>query len=86
MKNRQRSRIKIVEAQLRDLRAEHEDTRREIREISRKLEDYKVQAERELAAIKAESEAMDRVSKKWLAAAAVLVALISAVIEYLKHS
>lgn len=55
MKNGQRSRIRILEAQLRDLRVEEEDMRREI----------------------AEGEAIRQSLKKWLAAAAVLVALIS---------
>lgn len=86
MKDRQRSRLEILQAQLGDLRAEQKDTREEIREISRKLEDYKVQADRGLTAIKSEREAVDRISQKWLALAAILVALVSAIVEYLKHS
>lgn len=85
MNDMHQPRLEVLQAQLAEFRAEQRDTRQEVREIAQKLADQQVSAERGLAAIRAQNEAVERISRRWMAVAGLLIALGAAIIEYMRR-
>lgn len=85
MKDMHQPRLEVLQAQLAEFRAEQRDTRQEVREIAQKLADQQVEAERGLAGLRAQNEAVERMSRRWMAVAGLLIALGAAIVEYLRR-
>jgi phage shock protein A len=86
MKSMRPPRLEILQAQFDEWRSEQKETKREVREIIRRVDEYSVEMAKALAAVKAEKDAFERQFRRWIAITMALASVCTAFLAYLKLS